>query len=56
MNTLTIDKKKYVVLSQSRYDKLVKQAALKTPTARKYSLAHGKKMAYALIDKWHNAK
>jgi hypothetical protein len=56
MNTLVIDKKKYVVLAQDDYEKLARQAAKSSPTARKLSLAEGKKMAYALIDKWHKGK
>ncbi len=53
MNTLVIDKKKYVLLLQNDYDQLVKQVALKKPTARKFSLSKGKKIAYALIDRFH---
>lgn len=56
MNTLVIDKKKYVVISQDDYEKLMKQAASSSTTARKLSLAEGKKMAYALINKWHKGK
>lgn len=56
MDTLTIDKKKYVVLKQSDYHSLVKKAALKDTSARKLSLSEGKKLAYALIDKWHKGK
>lgn len=56
MNTLVIDKKKYVVIPQDDYKKLVKQAASHSASARKLSLADGKKMAYLLIDKWHKEK
>ncbi len=52
MNTLTIDKKKFVVISQEEYETLVTKAARKTPLAKKMSLAKGKRMAYKLIDKW----
>ncbi len=55
MNTLVIDKKKYVVIPQEDYNRLIKKAALKS-TARKFSLPEGKKVAYALIDKWHKEK
>jgi len=56
MNTLVLDKKKYVVVEQKEYNKLVKQAAAKTAPVKKMSLAEGKKLAYTLIDKWHSGK
>lgn len=43
MNTLVINKKKYVVVEQSEYDKLLEKAATKRPVARKLSLGEGKK-------------
>ena len=52
MNTLVLNKKKYVVVEQEKYSKLVEKAATKTSSARKLSLLEGKKLAYALIDKW----
>ena len=55
MNTLVLDKKKYVVVPQEDYNRWVKKAAL-TNKARKFSLSEGKKAAYALIDKWHNER
>jgi hypothetical protein len=56
MNTLVIDKKKYVVVEQKEYDRLVEKAASKSSTARKLSLDEGKKLAYKLIDRWHKDK
>jgi len=56
MNTLIIDRKKYVVLGQREYEKLIEKAASKKQAARKLSLAEGKKLAYKLIDKWHKEK
>ncbi|WKZ60007.1 MAG: hypothetical protein QY309_00700 [Cyclobacteriaceae bacterium] len=56
MNTLVIDKKKYVLVAQREYEKLLEKAASKKQTARKLSLAEGKKLAYKLIDKWHTEK
>ena len=56
MNTLVIDNKKYVVISQDDYKKLMKKAAIRVPSARKLSLTDGKRMAYAQIDKWHKGK
>ena len=56
MNTLVIDKKKYVVVEQGEYDKLLEKAASKRPAARKLTLEEGKKLAYKLIDRWHKEK
>jgi len=56
MNTLIIDKKKYVLVKQSDYNKLLETAVSKKPLARKLSLLQGKKLAYSLIDKWHKEK
>jgi hypothetical protein len=56
MNTLVINKKKYVVVEQREYDKLVKKAAAKKTAARRLSLAEGKKPAYKLIDKSHKER
>jgi hypothetical protein len=52
MGTLTIDKKKFVVMEQKEYDKLQLLAAQKTAPVKKLSLAAGKKHANRLIDKW----
>lgn len=52
MNTVSIDKKKFVVISQDEYETLVTKAARKTPLAKKMSLSEGKKLAYKLINKW----
>ncbi|MBN8578869.1 MAG: hypothetical protein J0L66_18160 [Cytophagales bacterium] len=56
MNTVSIDKKKFVVISQKEYESLLTKAARKAPMAKKMSLAAGKKMAYKLIDKWAKEK
>jgi len=56
MGTLTIDKKKFVVLEQKEFDKLQLLAAQKTTPVKKLSLAAGKKLAYKLIDKWAKEK
>lgn len=56
MNTLTIDKKKYVLLPKKDYEELLTKAAAKTIPAKRLSLAQGKKMAYKLIDKWAKEK
>ena len=56
MNTLTIENKKYVVLSQKEYNDLRTKAVSKTVPAKRLSLKEGKKLAYKLIDKWANEK
>ncbi|MEI9947205.1 MAG: hypothetical protein WDN26_23690 [Chitinophagaceae bacterium] len=43
MGTLTIDKKKFVVMEQKEFDKLQLLAAQKTSPAKKLSLAAEKK-------------
>ena len=56
MATLTINKKKFVVIEQKEFDKLQLLAAQKNPPVKKLSLAAGKKHAYKLIDKWAKEK
>ncbi len=52
MNTLTIENKKYVVLSQREYNDLRMKAVSKAIPVKKFSLKEGKKLAYKMIDKW----
>ena len=56
MNTITIEKKEYVVLAKKEYEQLLTKAASKTTPVRKRSLSEGKKLAYKLIDKWAKGK
>jgi hypothetical protein len=56
MDTLTIDKKKFVVIEQKEFDKLQLLAAQKTQPSKKLSLTAGKKHAYKLINKWAKGK
>ena len=56
MNTLNIENKEYVVLPRKEYEDLRTKAAVKTISAKKLSLADGKKQAYKLIDKWVKEK
>jgi hypothetical protein len=51
MNTLNIENKEYVVLPRKEYEDLRTKAAIKTISAKKLSLADGKKFAYKLVDK-----
>jgi hypothetical protein len=50
METLTIAKKKFVVIKQKEFDRSQLLAAQKNFPAKKRSLAAGKKHAYKLID------
>ena len=56
MNTLTIEKKEYVVVPKREYENLLTKAVGKAIPAKKLSLADGKKLAYKLIDKWAKGK
>jgi hypothetical protein len=52
MGILTIDKKKYIVIEQKKFEKLQLLAAQKSAPVKKLSLYNGKKLAYKLIDAW----
>jgi hypothetical protein len=56
MNTILIDKKKYVLLEAKDYEALQVKAATKTAPVKKLSLPQGKKLAYKLIDQWSKGK
>lgn len=56
MNTLIIEKKKYVVIPKKEYDTLLTKAVRKSPEVKKLSLLQGKKLAYKMIDKWAKEK
>jgi hypothetical protein len=56
MSTFTVDKKKFVVIEQKKFDKLQLLAAKKATPVKKLSLAAGKKHAYKLIDTWAKGK
>ena len=56
MNTIILDKRKYVVIEQEKFEELQLQAARKTKPVNKLSLAKGKQHAYKLIDKWAKEK
>jgi hypothetical protein len=55
MNTLTIDKKKYVIVLQKEYEQLLLKAARKEKPVRKHSLLRGKKIAKCLIDQLNDS-
>ncbi|MDQ6609140.1 MAG: hypothetical protein M3Y85_04905 [Bacteroidota bacterium] len=56
METLTIDKKKFVVIEQREFEKIQLLAAQKMVPAKKLSLNAGRKLAHKLIDKWAKEK
>jgi hypothetical protein len=56
METLTINKKSFVVIEQKAFDKIQLLAAQKASPVKKLTLAAGKKHAYKMIDKWAKGK
>lgn len=56
MNEITIDKKKYVVLSRKDYEALQKKAALKTKPEKTLTLSESRAYAKQLIRKWAKEK
>lgn len=56
MNTLILDKKKYVVVEQKYFEELQLKAAQKKEPVNKLSLSKGKQHAYKLIDQWAKEK
>ncbi len=56
MQTLTIEKKKYVLIEEKQLTTLQQIAAKNVSPHKKLSLTAGKKMAYKLIDQWAKEK
>lgn len=56
METLTINKQRFIVIEQTEFEKIQLKAALKTPSVGKLSLNAGRKHALKLIDKWAKEK
>ena len=56
METLQIDKKTFIVIEQTEFNKIQLLAAQKNSTAKKLSLSSGKKHALKMIDKWAKEK
>ena len=56
MDTLILNKKKFVVLEQRKFDRIQLKAAKKTLPVKKLSLVEGRKHALKLVDKWANEK
>ena len=56
MERITIDKKKYVIVEEQKFEQLQQIAASKTPPQKKISLTEGKAHAYQLIEAWAKGK
>lgn len=56
MERITIDKKKYVIVEEQKFEQLQQIAASKTPPQKKLSLTEGKAHAYQLIEAWAKGK
>jgi len=56
METITIEKKKYVVVEQKKFEELQSLAAAKSTPQKKLSVKAAKSHAYKLIDAWAKEK
>ena len=56
MNELTIDRKKYVIVSKKEYQQLQKQAARKVKHEIVFTLDEARKYSHDLIQKWGSEK
>ena len=56
MTHLTIDKKKYVLISEESYQQLQKQAALKWKPEKTFSIEEARDYSKKLIRKWASEK
>jgi hypothetical protein len=57
METITLDKKKYVIVEKREYEKLQLKAAMNEPLlSDRISLKEAKKRTYKLFDKWDKEK
>ena len=56
MTHLTIDKKKYVLLSEENYQELQKKAALKWKPERTFSVEEARTYSKKLIREWASEK
>lgn len=51
MNTIMLNKKKYLIIKQKKFEELQLKAAQKIEPVKKLSLFKGKQHAYKLIDR-----
>lgn len=56
MTSLTIDKKKYVLVPEKNYQELQKKAALKQKTEKTFSIKEARAYSKTLIKKWDSEK
>jgi hypothetical protein len=56
METLTLNKKKFVIIEKNEFEKIQLKAAQKTPGVKKLSLNAGRKHSLKLIEKWAKEK
>jgi phage gp16-like protein len=56
MQSITIDKKKYVLIEEKQLSKIQVLAAKNATSPKKLSLVEGRKMAHKLIDQWEKEK
>ncbi|MEO6813133.1 MAG: hypothetical protein ABI172_04335 [Ginsengibacter sp.] len=56
METLTLNKTKFVLIEQKEFERIQLKAAQKTPGVKKLSINAGRKHALKLIDKWAKEK
>ena len=56
MTTLTIDKKKYILIPEKNYQELQKKAALKQKPEKTFSFEDARAYSKTLIKKWATEK
>jgi len=56
MTHLTIEDKRYVLISEENYQELQKQAALKTKPEKTFTLEEARAYSKKLINKWASEK
>jgi len=56
MTHLTIDNKKYVLISEENYQELQKKAALKSKPEKTFSIEEARAYSKKLIKKWASEK
>jgi len=56
MERVTINKKKYVIVEEQKFEQLQQMVATKTFPQKKLTLTEGKAHAYQLIEAWAKGK
>ena len=52
MNTITLDKKKYVIIPEREYKTILRKAGLNLKPEKRYSVSEAKALTDKMIDKW----